>query len=71
MVKKFVGQDQVAHRANQLVPGHLDIPDRLAFHLFRIDIQRHGHGAVVFRLCKRIEGALLAGLGKLKAHFAA
>ena len=44
------GKDQMAHAAHQLVARQLHVADRLAFDLGGIFLQRHRHGAVIFRL---------------------
>ena len=58
------------HCAKKLVPGDLNIADRLALHLLGIDVQWYRHRAVVFRLSQSVERAAFACLGQLKTHFA-
>jgi hypothetical protein len=43
VVEKIIGQDQMAHRVDELLPGDLDVADRLALDLLGIDLERHGH----------------------------
>ena len=64
-------QDQVTHRAGQVLPGEVGRPDGLMGDLGLVLRQRHGGGAEVFGLGQRIERARLARIGQLEPHFVA
>ncbi len=59
------------HGIGQLVTADVDVADGLAFHLFAVDFQWHGHRAEIFRLAQCVESALFAHVGELIPHFVA
>ena len=58
----------MSHRVGKLAACDLDIANGLAFDLFSIKMQRHGHRAKIFRLCQSIKRPGAACICQLISH---